>query len=183
MTLSRVIYAILSVIPRIVGVLFVLWALGFVLFLSYVIHQKTPSVGEPTTGIVVFTGEEGRISEGVFVWRAQGKKPYLRISGVSTSSPFSRMPSFPASFSLDQARNTKENILFTSRWIRDYRIASLRLITSDYHMPRCLLLARTWPPSLRVLAHPIHSLSRVWFFYAFIEYHKFLCVFLAQSLR
>jgi len=103
---------------------------------------------EYTQGIVVFTGEKGRVEKALNLYE-EGWGSFLHISGKQkqkTITPY---------ISHDDALNTQENVDLTLRWIRKHGLRSVRLVTSDYHMPRCLALASSvWPTT--IIPHPLH---------------------------
>ncbi|MEM6903468.1 MAG: YdcF family protein, partial [Pseudomonadota bacterium] len=54
-----------------------------------------------------------------------------------------------------EADDTVENAAETVTWMRNQGFTSLRLVTSNYHMPRSLLELQMADPSLKVLPHAI----------------------------
>jgi uncharacterized SAM-binding protein YcdF (DUF218 family) len=148
-----------------------LWVLGFVVFSAKISMLYAPLDTIFTEGIVVFTGESGRIQKALSL-AANHPKSYLRISGKSKTSNF--QPYASSFISYDAACNTEENLALTHRWIKEKGIKSLRLITSDYHMPRCLMAASQW--RIVLLPHPLHLNveSPLRLFRIFKEYNKWL---------
>jgi uncharacterized SAM-binding protein YcdF (DUF218 family) len=131
-----------------------LWLAGLVIFGFYARSWQAPSGLLLTDGIAVFTGEAGRIRLGLDLFYIQKERPFLHFSGCYQRLKHLSHPKI----SEDRATNTFYNIQQTLDWIQKHHIHSVRLVTSDYHMPRCFLLAqRFWPPDVRVLWHPLHS--------------------------
>lgn len=159
-------------IPRVGCVLFWTWIWGAIGFGIYVEHLNTPDLSEVTDAIVVFTGEEGRILKAYEIFRAQAEKPLLLVSGALFDKV--NLIKSPRVYG-DYAKNTEDNARIADRWIRDHGIRSVRLITSDYHMPRSLNHAKRW--TARILPHPLHLSSPLRLCYLFKEYNKFLIAF------
>jgi uncharacterized SAM-binding protein YcdF (DUF218 family) len=82
-------------------------------------------------------------------------------------------PSIHISFGKNP-RNTYENILDIQKWARENHLRSITIITSNYHMPRVMLLAKAMISSdIRLVAYPIHH----HLFYPIIlfrEYYKYV---------
>ncbi len=142
---------------------------------------------QTTDAIIVLTGGKSRIDQGLVLF-AQGKASHLFISGVhpdvdkneitdrwagETSLP-------PCCISLGKtATTTVENALETAEWAKKNNIQSIRLVTSNYHMPRAQLELSAKMPNVDILTNPIEqddldtAKRRIWDL-LFIEYHKFL---------
>ncbi len=107
---------------------------------------------EKTDGIVIFTGE---IDRETAAWQLyhQGLAEKFHISGRYIGFPKNR---YPAAITVDFAPNTLRNVQLTEQWIRWNHLRSIRLVTADYHMPRCLLLAGQLWPKIKVFPHPVH---------------------------
>lgn len=128
-----------------------------------------------TDGTVVFTGENGRIKEAISIFLNKSSN-FFHVSGDNQCK-------MPSNITCDFARNTKENIALTKLWIEKNNIQSLRLITSDYHMPRALLFARSL--EVKILPHPLHinlnSSKRI--YRIFKEYNKWLLSFVIHMFE
>jgi uncharacterized SAM-binding protein YcdF (DUF218 family) len=169
------------VIWRIALLLFVAWALGFAFFLM--------SLGKPldnrkTDAIVVLTGGSGRIERGLAVLRA-GEAQRMLVSGVD---PDVRPVELAVQFKIDrklmaccidlgwQAVDTRSNADETAKWVRRHGYKSVRLVTTDWHMPRARMeLRSTLGSGVEVLGDGVRSgpNSPGWGV-LFREYHKFL---------
>jgi uncharacterized SAM-binding protein YcdF (DUF218 family) len=85
------------------------------------------------------------------------------------------------------AESTEGNATETRGWVEREGVASLRLVTASYHMPRSLIEFRRAMPELRIVAHPVLPDSfrreRWWEWpgslrLVIAEYHKLLAVLL-----
>lgn len=127
---------------RLVAFLPLLWALGFVAFA--ILLPGPADINIQTDAIVVPTGGPGRIARGVQVLAA-GKAPRMFISGADRSTSAA---SIARVGSLDrrlfaccvdvghEASNTRANAEETLEWLKGRKAKSLRLVTTDWHMPR-----------------------------------------------
>lgn len=120
-----------------------------------------------TDAIVVFTGSEGRIDHGKALFR-RGLAERLMISGLDRNSTenkkFSRraMIGLRNGIHLDfDAANTIQNARNTAKWVQDTGVTSLRLVTSEDHMPRAYFeLRRLLPTSVSVYADSLPRAAR-----------------------
>lgn len=129
-------------ITRLLAFLVVIWALGFALFATTLPRPASDSVS--TDAVVVLTGGPGRLERGLALLRA-GKAKRLFISGtdrtvrkhelaVSTHTPDAV---FDCCVDLGQESvDTRSNAAETAKWMRAHDFHSLRLVTTDWHMPR-----------------------------------------------
>ena len=53
------------------------------------------------------------------------------------------------------ARDTRENAIEAAGWAASRNISSIRLVTSDFHMPRSLLEFKRRLPHTQILAEPV----------------------------
>lgn len=119
-----------------------LWALGFVAFVFLLPQPADPNIR--TDVIVVPTGGPGRIARGIDILAA-GKASRMLISGADRSTSAA---SIARVGSLDrrlfaccvdvghEASNTRANAEETRDWLKGRKAKSLRLVTTDWHMPR-----------------------------------------------
>jgi uncharacterized SAM-binding protein YcdF (DUF218 family) len=161
---------------------FIIWLMGAVFFTAHITRLNPAPSHIPSDGAVVFTGEKGRITATLEFCQEHDCK-LIHISGIYPEFHHSKEPSSLSRLHIsdDKATNTQENIIQTKKWIDRHKIKSVRLFTSDYHMPRCLLEAQKW--NITIFPHPLHlkvdNISRVRFI--FYEYNKYL-VTLALSI-
>ena len=163
---------------RIISVVLIVWALGFVWF---AIALPRPLEGGKSAAVVVPTGGAGRIDRGLEVLE-QGLAPKLFVSGVDREV---RPVEFAVEYKVSAAImaccvtlgfdsvDTRSNGLEISRWLAANKIGSVRLVTSDWHMRRAAWeLRHVAPGNLVVIedAIPTRPSLRT----LFLEYHKLL---------
>ena len=128
-------------IVRLFGVIALLWALGFAVFM---LMLPPPLEGSTTDAIVVPTGAAGRIDRGLDLLRRHQARRML-VTGVAPGVrpiDLAREYRTPASLfacCIDlgaDAVDTRSNAEETAVWVRTHRYASVRLVTSDWHLPR-----------------------------------------------
>jgi uncharacterized SAM-binding protein YcdF (DUF218 family) len=176
-------------------IVLLLWCLGFLGFAQHsaVLPEARLSLEQLKTqevGIAMLTGGAARIAEGIEVAQLLVRAPLL-LSGVGSDASIDailRAASVPTSVLSDRslrgritmghlAENTLGNIEEIEIWARWHRVTRVVLVTSDYHMPRSLLLARSLVPSVEFIPWPVASehfyrlenVPRLW-----MEYHKYL---------
>jgi uncharacterized SAM-binding protein YcdF (DUF218 family) len=170
-----------------------LWLAGFVWF---VVGSLSPG-DDPTAqtdAIVVLTGGRLRLETGVDLF-GEGKARKLFISGVNHRVDRGALMRVFAPIA-DRARccivlghdadDTFGNARETASWMREQGFASLRLVTSWYHMRRSLLEFHRAMPEIRVVASPVFAErdegeggAEAWLAAAALtvgEYDKFLAV-------
>ena len=174
------------------------WAVGFGLFLYQLNHQKAPSNNIHSNAIVVLTGGDNRVREGIRLLE-EGVGDKLFISGVGqgvtvedilrASNYSSLIPdeALKSRITLGRtAENTKGNAEETNRWTTENNIHSIRLVTAYYHMPRSQLEFHHFMPHIEILQHPVHPASaqlspKEDLKLSLTEYHKFIAVLLRQA--
>lgn len=173
-----------------------IWFGGLIGFGYTINHFKTDAVTE-TDAIVVLTGGRNRISEAVKLLN-RGKAGQLLISGVSKGMSLETLKkrrdveiTTTREITLDEkSTNTVENAIEAAAWVRQNRIKSFRLVTSNYHMPRSMAEFRANNRQLVILAHPVYSDRvekqwwRSWRSFCLIasEYNKFLYVWVKNRI-
>lgn len=132
------------------GALVLVWTVGFVIFVS---RLPAPSTESPRAadGVVVFTGGGGaRISAAMAIF-SQGAGKRLLISGVHPNTSRERLSElwsgdrerFDCCVDLGhEALSTEGNAGELSAWAQDHSFRKIVLVTSDYHMPRALIVTR-----------------------------------------
>ncbi len=171
-----------------------LWLTGLILF-TRIIPSSPPDETSSTDGIVIFTGGGTRLKVALTLFE-QKKGKYLLISGVNPRSTLSKMVAqnpFRSQITLGYvARDTLGNAEETTTWVQSYRIKSLRLITSNYHMPRSLLELRHLLSEVQILPHPVIGKSFLkpkWWLnpstlrLVIQEYNKFLFALIRHSIE
>jgi uncharacterized SAM-binding protein YcdF (DUF218 family) len=158
---------------------------------AYVVDGSTR-----TDAIVVLTGGRNRIPEAVELLNG-GMADRLFISGVQKDISLREISrrgdvriSTDREITLDnRSTNTIENAVEASSWIRENNIGSIRLVTSNYHIPRSLREFRAMNPELKIVVHPVYSENVSadyfgnWGTFSLIasEYNKFLYVYLFRN--
>jgi uncharacterized SAM-binding protein YcdF (DUF218 family) len=165
-------------IRRLLSTVLIAWFLGFVLF---AVSLPQPVGNAATDAVVVLTGAKGRIDRGLDVLR-KGWARRLLVSGVGREV---KPREFAAEYRINapllaccvtlgyKAVDTRSNGTETADWVRDGRIRSLRLVTSDWHMRRASLeLRRALPAGVAVVEDAVPTQPNLWVL--FLEYHKWL---------
>lgn len=165
-------------IARILSVGIVAWVLGFALFATTL---PRPADDEVTDAIVVLTGGAGRLQRGLdLLSRHRARRLFVsgadrtvrkRELAVETSRPRALLE---CCVDLGQESvDTRSNAQETAQWVARHRYRSLRLITTDWHMPRAHRdLAAALPRGTRILVDAVPSepgLATL-----FTEYNKYL---------
>ncbi|HEY0026413.1 MAG TPA: YdcF family protein [Allosphingosinicella sp.] len=165
-------------IRRAVAFLLLLYVLGYALF---TVLLPRPAGWEQTDAIVVLTGGAKRFERGLGLLQ-QGKAKRMLVSGVARTV---RPVELAAEYKTDEkifaccidlgreSVDTRSNAEEVSRWLAKNRFRSIRLITTDWHMPRARFeLSRRLPADVEVLSDAIESNPA--FRQLFTEYNKYL---------
>ncbi|MDB5693612.1 MAG: YdcF family protein [Alphaproteobacteria bacterium] len=165
-------------IARILSALALLYVLGYALF---AVLLPRPADDRQTDAIVVLTGGANRMERGLDLLRRQRAKRML-VSGVDrTVRPADLAGRYPGSAPLfacciDLGResvDTRSNAEEVARWLKRRHLTSVRLVTTDWHMPRARFeLSRQLGDSAPVLGDAIESNPS--FRQLFMEYNKYL---------
>jgi uncharacterized SAM-binding protein YcdF (DUF218 family) len=174
------------VIRRILALVIVLWAFGFLWFAMALPQQAGM---QKTDAIVVPTGSGGRIQRGLALLRA-GAASSMLVTGVDADV---KPGEFAAEYNVPAptmtccvtlgfaALDTRGNARETSEWVGHRKVRSLRLVTSDWHMRRAALeLENALPENTTVLRDAVRTKPSLWTL--FLEYHKLLATWLVQAL-
>lgn len=164
---------------RLLSVLFLAWAAGFLVFV--VALPRPWAAPETTDAVIVLTGGAGRIAHGLEVLD-QEQAGKLLVSGVD---PEVRPGEFAAEFGVAPAQmqccvtlgyaavDTRSNAAETAKWVAQNEVRSLRLVTTDWHMRRAAgELERALPGHVRVIRDAVPSQPN--FRTLFLEYHKLI---------
>lgn len=163
---------------RLALLLLLAWILGFAVFM---VSLGKPLDGRRTDAIVVVTGGPGRIDRGLAVLRA-GDARRMLVSGVD---PDVKPVEFAVQYNIDrrlfaccidlgwQAVDTRSNADETQQWVARHGFKSVRLVTTDWHMPRARMeLAHALGPGVEIVGDGVRSVTG--FGVLFREYHKYL---------
>ncbi len=163
-----------------------LWAAGLIWYSALIFTAAPQAMEQKVDALIVLTGGQNRIVEGVRLLDDKNAEK-LFISGVHQGIRVETLtgPNPPCCITLGyEAGNTNENALESARWAADENISSVRLITSDYHMPRAHLeFKHHMHKDAQILKHPVkagkHSLfSEQFMTLVFEEYHKYLATWI-----
>ncbi len=173
-----------------------LWLGGLAVFNFHINHYKTDRATK-TDAIIALTGGSNRIKEAAELLN-NGFSRVLFISGVEKGVSFDaivhaqklNIRSGKEVIIERASTNTVENAIRTNAWIRNNHIKSIRLVTSNYHMPRSYLEFKSQNPDLQIIQNPVYSdkLSNEWwknrgsFFLLASEYTKFIIVYVKTFL-
>ncbi|HEY0627214.1 MAG TPA: YdcF family protein [Allosphingosinicella sp.] len=165
-------------IARALAFLLLIYVLGYALF---VVLLPKPAGEERTDGIVVLTGGAKRLERGLDLVE-RGRARRLLVSGVDrTVRPVELATRYNADEALfecciDLGResvDTRSNGTETARWVRQKKFKSIRLVTTDWHMPRARFeLSQALDEGVTVLPDAVDSDPS--FRVLFTEYNKYL---------
>ncbi len=171
-------------IRRAASLILLVWLLGFAWF---AVSLPRPQDGGKTDGVVVLTGGEGRIDRGLEVLEKGWAKRML-VAGVDREV---RPNEFQAQYRVPgrlmrccitlgfESVDTHSNAREAARWIARNRIGSVRLVTTDWHMPRAAYeLARMAPAQVTMIRDAVPSQPSLRIL--FLEYNKLLARRLSQ---
>lgn len=148
-----------------------LWLFGFGYFALRTTSMTVYDPQQPAGAIVVLTGGNSRIDEGLNLFAAR-RGLYLFVTSVHPDIIEEKMrarwggktPLPICCINLDYtADSTVGNANATRDWIEQIyeasgqRIDTIRLVTSDYHMVRALQDFRFIVPGVEVYPHPVSS--------------------------
>ena len=154
-------------IRRGLSVALICWALGFVL---WTLLLPGPLEGNTTDAIVVPTGGAGRIDRGLDLLRRRQAKRMLVTgvgAGVSAAALAKQYRADPRLFAccVDLGRDavdTRSNAGETAAWLDRQHFASVRLVTSDWHLPRAgMELRAAVGPHIVVLGDGVDTAPRL----------------------
>ena len=165
-------------ISRALSTLLLLYALGYALF---VVLLPRPADDRQTDAIVVLTGARGRIDRGLNLLE-HGRARRLLISGVARTVQPAELAAqagrdanlFKCCIDLGrESVDTRSNAEETARWLARNKFRTVRLVTTDWHMPRASFeLSRKVGADVTLLDDAIPSDPN--FRQLFLEYNKYL---------
>ncbi|MGP1353993.1 MAG: YdcF family protein [Parasphingopyxis sp.] len=165
-------------VRRILSLMVLLWALGFA---AFAVGLPGPAEEQRTDAIIVLTGGEYRIERGIELLEA-GQADRMLISGVNrTVRPVELAEEigkpealFDCCIDLGQeAVDTRSNGAEAAEWMRENGFSSVRLVTTDWHMPRARFeFKRELDDDVTLLPDAVPSEPS--FMQLFLEYNKYL---------
>jgi uncharacterized SAM-binding protein YcdF (DUF218 family) len=166
------------VIARALSFLLLVYLLGYAVF---AVMLPRPAGDEMTDAVVVLTGGANRMERGLDLLK-RGRAKRMLISGVArTVRPAELAIRYPGHDSLftccidlgREAVDTRSNAEEVSRWMTKNKLKSLRLVTTDWHMPRARFeLSRRLGGDVDVIGDAVESNPS--FRQLFTEYNKYL---------
>lgn len=173
-------------ILRFFAAIILVYAFGF---LAFAVTLPGQLADEKTDAVVVLTGGPGRIARGLeVVDRGWAKEMF--VSGVD---PDVRPREFSTEFGVRRATmdccvtlgylavDTRSNAGEAAQWLKDREFTTVRLVTTDWHMPRASSeFAETLPPGVRVFEDAVPSHPNLATLY--LEYNKLLAAAVSQGL-
>jgi uncharacterized SAM-binding protein YcdF (DUF218 family) len=154
-------------ITRLFGLVALAWCLGFAAFMLLL---PRPLEGNTTDAIVVPTGGAGRIDRGIaLLERKQARR--MLVTGVApgvTPADLAREYRTPAALfdcCIDlgaDAVDTRSNAEETAAWVKTHGYRTVRLVTSDWHVPRARMeLSAVMGRDVLVLGDGVPSTPRL----------------------
>lgn len=163
---------------RVLAVILIAWAAGFIVF---AMSLPRPAGTERADAVVVLTGGAGRIERAVEVLD-RGWSGQMLVSGVD---PKVKRREFAAQFKLTDARmtccvtlgyrafDTTSNAREVADWVKENKIRSIRLVTSDWHLRRARAeLNKVLPGDVTVVSDAVRTVPSLRIL--MVEYHKLL---------
>ena len=167
-------------IARLLSILLLVYALGFVLF-SVTLAGPAQEDAPKSDAAVVLTGTSSRIVHGIDVLR-DGKAKRLLVAGADPSvTKADLVEAFGADRRLvrccvdlgSESVDTRSNAEEAQRWLNRRGYKSLRLITSDWHMRRAgYEFGKVLGPDFEVVADGVRTEPS--FLTLFSEYNKYV---------
>ena len=166
-------------IARILSVVVILWALGFGLFAGTI---PKPADDRVTDAIVVLTGGPGRLERGIdLLSRHRARR--LFVSGVDRTVRKKELairtakPEALFDCCVDLGResvDTRSNASETAAWLAAHHYRSVRLVTTNWHMPRAHRDLDDAIAGSGITVVPDAVPAEPGFTTLFTEYHKYL---------
>lgn len=177
------------------------WLWGLILFVDRIPDSVADEDEERhTDAIIVLTGGSLRLEKG-FDLLATKTADKLLVSGVAKGIQMEEVLGAVGLTTKDleccvtlgyMAEDTGSNAIESAVWIRTNKVASIRLVTSSYHMPRSLLEFRATVPDVEIIPHPVfpeHVMVQEWWArpgtasLVIAEYNKYLLAATRHWLR
>ena len=160
-------------VPALIVAALAVAAVDFVLFANRVASAEHDAAAT-ADGIVALTGGSGiRIAAGLDLV-AEGRGERLLISGVNRDVTREDLIVLAGGSEavwdccVDigyMAESTKGNAEETAAWAYERDYETLIIVTSDYHMPRSLIVLQQTMPDIRLIAWPVRTVndpSSIW---------------------
>lgn len=165
-------------IRRALSLVLIVWLLGF---LWFAVALPQPQEAGATDAIIVPTGGAGRIDRGLDLLMRR-KAAALLVSGVDREvKPGEFAAEYEVPMELMEccvtlgfaAVDTRSNAAEAAQWVRERKIRTLRLVTTDWHMRRAANeLDRELPDGVEVVRDAVASEPSLGSL--FLEYNKLI---------
>jgi uncharacterized SAM-binding protein YcdF (DUF218 family) len=165
-------------VTRVLALIALVYLLGFA---GFMLALPRPLENRVTDGIVVPTGGSGRVARGLALIEAKQARRML----VTGADPDVRPGELAAAYGVpralfaccidlgQEAVDTRSNAEETAAWVRQRGYRSVRLVTSDWHLPRARLeLTHALGSGVEVVGDAVPSQPSFGMLVA--EYNKFL---------
>lgn len=183
----KIIKYLLNLLILIVGIPFLIWIAGFIIFTGSICVMIEPKSPQKTDAAIVLTGGTNRINKGLDLL-ADGKTSELLVSGVHKDVEIKDIMALwgekdgvpPCCITLGrEAGNTIGNAQEAKKWLTHIDASNVTVITANYHMARALLEFRHELPDIKIVPYPVlpedfDPKKPIFWKTAFLEYHKFL---------
>ena len=131
---------------------------SFVTFLKKIQYDNV-NYNYQTDGIAVLTGGKGRINLGLELFN-ENRNLQLIISGVdkkvSEKSIIPNNQNNKNNITIDKvSQSTYQNAKIINRWISKNKLQNVTIITSYYHMPRSMILIKSFTSNINFYAYPV----------------------------
>ncbi len=179
---------------RLITLIIILWLCGYIGFSLYIIKMPPNSSTEKTEALIVPTGGAShRIKEALSL-HARSLSKNVFITGVHKDVTVKEIKAMHSAglpkccITLDhKAQTTIQNAEETAIWVKSNNIKSMRLITTNYHMPRAYLEFKSRLKDTNIIKHPVQkgtpSEKTGWFWrLTFREYNKFIFRFMIITM-
>lgn len=165
-------------ISRSLSFLALLYTLGYAIF---AVMLPRPADDRQTDAIVVLTGGANRLERGLDLLQ-HGRAQRMLISGVARTVRTvdlaarypDRAPLFKCCIDLGrESVDTRSNAEEVARWVAKRKFRSIRLVTTDWHMPRARFeISRQLGDKVELVGDAVESNPS--FTQLFTEYNKYL---------
>lgn len=175
----------------------VIWLAGLVKFHEKIYNEEYDRKSK-ADAIVVLTGGKNRLHVATKLLN-ENMADKLFISGVSKEISLQEIANREdieiyneENIEIGQeALNTIGNAKEIDQWVKTNNIKKIRLVTSNYHVPRSIKELKNVNPELEVIIHPVYSDNipkkwwKNWNSICFIikEYNKFLYVSVSRKIE
>jgi uncharacterized SAM-binding protein YcdF (DUF218 family) len=175
------------VIGRLIALVLIVWGLGFAVF---ALTLPRPAGDQQTDAIVVLTGGAGRLDRGLGLIAAH-RAQRLFVSGADRTVRKKELAArtgrpialFDCCVDLGQESvDTRTNATETARWLKAHHYRSVRLITTDWHMPRAHSDLNRAISGAGITVVPDAIRSQPGLMTLFTEYNKYVLRLIAAPL-